>query len=136
MKPQKKSLGSVPRLTASINDEVVGACNMKPRKPNNVHTIATILKAVCDTFGCEIETVKGATRQAEIKMCRFACMFYIRKYTDCTLETTGQVFNRHYSTVINAITQFENELDRRDSKAKLMRVKHEILSQKFDRYFK
>lgn len=73
--------------------------------------VDVILGTVCDQFNITIKEIKGPSRKNRIVIPRMLTMHLLREKTLLTLAEVGEVFNRHHTTAISAITASRNLLE-------------------------
>jgi chromosomal replication initiator protein len=88
-----------------------------------------IHKSVSEYYVLAPEVLTGRQRTQEIARARQVAMYFAKIYTDFSLKSIGNYFNRDHSTVIHAIQAVENliECDKR------FKADIESLKKKFDR---
>ena len=71
-----------------------------------------ILQVVCDYFGFEVKAIVGKRRMQSISLCRFVCIWMLRKYTRMSLKEIGEKLGgRDHTTVIYSIRALEGWME-------------------------
>ena len=73
-------------------------------------TIDRIFDIVCAQYGVTKEDIRSKKRNSDILRARNVSMYLIRTITDMSLVAIGRVFSRDHTTVLNSLTNVENEL--------------------------
>lgn len=76
--------------------------------------VDAILGTVCDHFNITIKEIKSQSRKNRIVIPRMLSMYLLREKTLLTLVEVGEVFNRHHTTAIAAITSSRNMIETDD----------------------
>jgi chromosomal replication initiation ATPase DnaA len=76
--------------------------------------VDAIIGTVCDQFGISMRQIKSSRRKNYIVIPRMLTMYLLREKTMLTLEEVGDIFNRHHSTVIAAVSSSRNMLETDD----------------------
>ena len=69
----------------------------------NQEKAEAIIKIVCDDFNLHRADLIGKKRLREYVMARHFSMFYIRKYTNLSLNQVGKMFLKDHATVMHAV---------------------------------
>lgn len=76
-------------------------------------TIEKIVREVARTYGANPEDIRSKKRDAPISKMRQIAMYVVNEVTDMTQEAIGREFGgRHHTTVIYALREIKNEIDR------------------------
>lgn len=79
-------------------------------------TSEIIFKFIEDEYRVDKETLRSATRRADIVLPRQVAMYLLKKYTDQSLATIARYLNRkNHTTVMHGIGCIENRLQTEDS---------------------
>lgn len=89
-------------------------------------TIDRIFDIVCAQYGVTKEDIRSKKRNSDILRARNVSMYLIRTITDMSLVAIGRVFSRDHTTVLNSLTNVENELV---SNPSFLREINEILTE-------
>jgi len=76
--------------------------------------IDTVIANTCEQFNISMDDIKSKSRKSVVAIPRLLTMHILRNKTLLTLEEIGTFFNRHHSTVINAITMTNNMIETDD----------------------
>jgi len=76
--------------------------------------VDAIIGTVCDQFGISMRQIKSSSRKNHIVIPRMLTMYLLREKTLLTLAEVGEVFGRHHTTAIAAITSSRNMLETDD----------------------
>ena len=79
-------------------------------KSQVLSNVDVIIGAVCDHFDITMSDIKGPSRKNRIVIPRMLSMYLLREKTLLTLAEVGEVFGRHHTTAISAITASRNLL--------------------------
>jgi chromosomal replication initiation ATPase DnaA len=88
---------------------------------NNDHY--KIIDIVCEVYGTSYITIIKPCRRQEYVFPRYACFYFLRKYTKLTNADIGMLFGKRHSSIINAHKPYEDLLFCN----KNVRKKHEII---------
>ena len=73
---------------------------------------STVLDVCSEHLGISKEAIVSPTRKQDVVTARFMTMKFAKKYTTLSLASIGmKTGDRHYSTVINALKQFDDLYD-------------------------
>ncbi len=83
-------------------------CTHQDPKKLNVSTDA-IIDITCKQYKVTLPMMQEKTRRRRILRPRQIACYLLRKYTYLTLEEMGDMFNQHYSTIINALNTIDSQ---------------------------
>ena len=87
---------------------------LKFREPKKLQE-STIIENVCEYFQIETKTMVSKCRNRNLVVARQLAMYFIKKYTNLTLEKIGKLFGgRDHTTVIHSINTIEGFIDIKD----------------------
>ena len=99
---------TVETVKARLKDMFKGEKDLIP-------TTDTIIEEIAKYFMQTPDDIKGHSRAADPVRARQIAMYLIRKFTNLSLEDTGEIFGRNHSTVISSIRKVEKKIsDDRD----------------------
>lgn len=81
----------------------------QPPDPNN--RTRKVVDAVCESFGVNMDQIKGKRRQRRIVLPRQIIMFFLRKHTKMGWREIGCVFKRDHTTAIHSFSTVRNLYD-------------------------
>lgn len=84
----------------------VGGCKCKQEPIDSDY----IISVVSQYYGVSIEKMLSDSRYYKETLSRQIAMYFVRNHGKLTLEQIGEVFNRHYSTVIYSLKMIDNYL--------------------------
>jgi chromosomal replication initiator protein len=73
-------------------------------------SIERVQQIICQYFKVSVEALKSNSRKKGVVYPRNLGMYFCRKYTDETLESIGQAFNRSHATVIHAVDSITRQI--------------------------
>jgi len=76
--------------------------------------VDAIIGTVCDQFNITMSDIKGDSRKNKIVIPRMLTMYLLREKTMLTLAEVGEVFGRHHTTAIAAVSSSRNMLETDD----------------------
>ena len=103
-----------------INVELAGKVlgSLMNHKEISKINVDAIQKIVCEAFNIKISDLVGKTRVTKIKVPRHIAQYLCRTLTNSSYVEIGAKFgNRHYTTVMHACSEIENEM-KKDEKLK------------------
>ncbi|HPE95627.1 MAG TPA: chromosomal replication initiator protein DnaA [Bacillota bacterium] len=77
-------------------------------EPTSV-TIEKIFSTVCKQYSVTRDDIKSRKRNADILKARNISIYLIRTLTDMSLPAIGRLFDRDHTTVMNSLTNIENQ---------------------------
>lgn len=75
-------------------------------------SLQRLVELVCQVYGLSREQLLSRSRKSEFVQARNTAFYLARKHTGLSLQEIGGTFNRRHSTVINGITNLEQEVKR------------------------
>ena len=78
-----------------------------------VISIELVQQVICQYFKVSVEALKSNSRKKGVVYPRNLGMYFCRKYTDETLESIGQAFNRSHATVIHAVDNISRQIQQK-----------------------
>ncbi len=76
--------------------------------------------------------VKSRTRLMNVAACRHICIYIMRKMTQRTIISIGQVFGRDHSTVVHSCSVIQSRVDRGDIEASIIHEAMMLLKDEAD----
>jgi chromosomal replication initiator protein len=73
-------------------------------------SIERVQQVICQYFKVSVEALKSNSRKKGVVYPRNLGMYFCRKYTEETLESIGQAFNRSHATVIHAVDNISRQI--------------------------
>ena len=73
-------------------------------------SIGLVKQVICQYFKVSVEALMSNSRKKGVVYPRNLGMYFCRKYTDETLESIGQAFNRSHATVIHAVDNISRQI--------------------------
>ncbi|MDR2600026.1 MAG: chromosomal replication initiator protein DnaA, partial [Oscillospiraceae bacterium] len=73
------------------------------RGTKDLINIDMIIEETAKYFSYAPEELKSKSRTADLALARQTAMYMIRKLTNLSLEETGEIFDRHHSTVMSSV---------------------------------
>jgi chromosomal replication initiation ATPase DnaA len=73
--------------------------------------IELINKEVSAVFGISVKDIEGKSRQQERVFARFASIYIAKNLFDFNVTNIGRHFDRHYSSIINALEKSSYLID-------------------------
>lgn len=74
-------------------------------------TGATIIRETARGAGLRPEDLTGYSRRADHVWPRFCAIKACREYAKMSLPQIGRIFNRHHTTILNALRRFDELAD-------------------------
>lgn len=90
-------------LAKEVLHEIVG-------EPESL-TVKGIQDIVCRHFSLSIDEIRSKSRKKAVAWPRQVGMYLSRKYTDASLESIGQEYNRDHATVQHSVKKIKKELN-------------------------
>jgi chromosomal replication initiator protein len=78
-----------------------------------VISIERVQQVICKYCKVSVEALKSNSRKKGVVYPRNLGMYFCRKYTDETLESIGQAFNRSHATVIHAVDNISRQIQQK-----------------------
>ena len=78
--------------------------------PGNIPTsalIERIISTVSKNFGISADDIKSKKKSENIVNARHICIYIIRKLTDLSLQSIGEIFSRDHSTIISSLNKVD-----------------------------
>lgn len=73
-----------------------------------VTNVDLIIKHVSEKLSITIEEIKGKSRLRHIVEARQMCMYLVKERLNYSLTGTANIFKKHHSTVIHALTTIDD----------------------------
>ena len=91
-------------------------------------SIERVQQVICQYFKVSVEALKSNSRKKGVVYPRNLGMYFCRKYTEETLESIGQAFNRSHATVIHAVENISRQIHQKSG----VRNQVEFLAQQLE----
>lgn len=78
--------------------------------PGNIPTsalIEKIISTVSKNYGISADDIKSKKKSENIVNARHICIYIIRKLTDLSLQSIGEIFSRDHSTIISSLNKVD-----------------------------
>lgn len=83
---------------------------MKLRKKSSINEMR-IIRRVCEYYEVMPKQLFGSSRKRKFVEPRYMAWYLMRKHTDLTLKTMGNIFDRDHATVLHGLRAIQGWID-------------------------